>query len=176
MAPEGTIDPGVIIDPRRFARERATVSASIAPAALGRLAELLFDAAGASRQQGSTIHYRVTGFVAPKDQPALRLEVNGELDLRCQRCLERLRFPLVLQREIVLVTGADEFAQSEDEPESVDTIPAVSRIDLRDLVEEEIVLALPLAPRHAVGECELSAAGELPPSASPFAALARLKH
>jgi len=170
-----TIDTRVIIDPRQFGRERATASGSIAAATLGRLAELLYDA-GAGGQQGNMIHYRVTGHVTPKDQPALRLEVNGELDLRCQRCLERLRLPLALQREIVLVAGADEFAQSEDEPESVDTIPAASRIDLRDLVEEEIILALPLAPRHAAGECELSAAEELPASDSPFAALARLKH
>ena len=130
----------VIIDPRQFARERATVSGSVSAAALGRLADVLFDAAGTDRQQGSMIHYRVTGFVTPKDQPALRIEVSGELDLRCQRCLERLQFPLAVQREIVLVAGADEFEQSADEPESVDTIPAVSRIDLRELVEEEILL------------------------------------
>lgn len=166
----------VIIDPRQFARERATVSASVSATALGRLAELLYDAPGTGREQGSMIHYRVTGFVTPKDQPALRLEVNGELDLRCQRCLERLQFPLAVQREIVLVAGADEFEQSEDEPESVDTIPAVSKIDLQDLIEEEIALALPLAPRHAAGECELRPIEESSASDSPFAALARLKH
>lgn len=169
------MDP-VIIDPRQFARERATVSGSVAAAKLRRVAELLYDTASTSGQQGSMIHYRVTGHVTPKDQAALRLDVNGELELRCQRCLERLPFPLALQREIVLVAGADEFAQSEDEPESVDIIPAVNRIDLRDLVEEEIVLALPLAPRHAAGACELSTTEESPASDSPFAALARLKH
>ena len=169
------MDP-VIIDPRQFARERATVSGSVPAATLRRLVELLYDAAGTGGQQGSMIHYGVTGYVTPKDQPALRIEVNGELELRCQRCLERLSLPLALRREIVLVAGADEFAQSEDEPESVDTIPAVNRVDLRDLVEEEIILALPLAPRHAAGACEPSATEESPASDSPFAALARLKH
>jgi uncharacterized protein len=124
------------------------------------------------------IHYRVTGFVTPKDQPALRIEVDGEISLCCQRCLEPLKFPLALRREIVLVAGVSELEQSADDSESVDTIPVVSRIDLRELVEEEILLALPLAPRHAAGECDLSVAGQAPSqaSASPFAALARLKH
>ncbi len=59
---------------------------------------------------------------------------DGRRDrLRCQRCLERLRLPVAVQREIVLVAGMDEFEQSADEHESVDTIPAVSRIDLRDI-------------------------------------------
>src|SRR5207342_1942558 len=108
--------PG-IIDPRRFARERATASGSFTADTLMRLGDVLFDAADANRQQGSMIHYRVTGFMTPKDQPALRIEVSGAVELRCQRCLERLEFPLRLQREIVLDAGADEFEQSADEPE-----------------------------------------------------------
>jgi DUF177 domain-containing protein len=170
------MDP-VVIDPRQFAHERATASGSVAAGTLGRLAEVLFDA-GANQQQGNMIHYRVTGFVTPKDQPALRIEVHGEISLCCQRCLEPLTFPLALQREIVLVAGADEFEQAADEPDSVDMIPLVRRIDLRELVEEEVLLALPLAPRHAASRCRSSAAEQTPSQAgaSPFAALARLKH
>jgi uncharacterized protein len=166
------------IDPRRFAREQASVSGSVAAGTFGRLADVLCDSTGHD-QQGNMIHYRITGFVTPKEQPALRIELSGELGVRCQRCLDRLVFPLAVEREIVLVAGTDEFESSADEPESVDIIPAVSRMDLRDLVEEEILLALPLAPRHPAGECEVSAAGQAPGAqadASAFAALARLKH
>lgn len=167
-----------IIDPGQFARERATARGSFGADALVRLAEVLFDAAGTDGQHGGMIEYRVTGFVTPKDEAGLRIDVSGEIELRCQRCMERLKLPLKLQREIVLVAGVDEFAQSADEPESVDTIPAVGRIDLHELVEEEILLALPLAPRHAGGECGLHEAGQAPlqGGASPFATLARLKH
>jgi uncharacterized protein len=185
------------IDPRRFARERASVSGPVAAGTFGRLADVLCDAPGGQNQRGgqdqrggqsqqggpgqqsNMIHYRITGFVTPKEQPGLRIELSGELGLRCQRCLDRLVFPLAVEREIVLVAGTDEFESSADEPESVDIIPAVSRMDLRDLVEEEILLALPLAPRHPAGECEVSAAGLAPGAqadATAFAALARLKH
>jgi DUF177 domain-containing protein len=169
------MDP-VVIDPRQFANERATASGSVAASTLGRLAEVLFDA-GAGQQRGGMIHYCVTGFVTPKDQPALRLEVDGEISLCCQRCLGPLAYPLAVQRELVLVAGADEFEQAADEPDSVDMVPLVARIDLRELVEEEVLLALPLAPRHPAGACRSSAAEQAPspPGASPFAALARLK-
>jgi uncharacterized protein len=172
------------IDPRRFAREQASVSGSVAAGTFGRLADVLCDMTGQNQhggpdQQGNMIHYRITGFVTPKEQSALRIELSGELGVRCQRCLDRLDFTLTVERESVLVAGTDEFESSADEPESVDIIPAVNRMDLRELVEEEILLALPLAPRHPAGECEVSAAGQAPGAqndASAFAALARLKH
>jgi uncharacterized protein len=166
----------MIIEPRQFARERAAASGSSRAGSLPRLAELLFETEGAEQRGADVVEYRVAGFMTAKDEPALRIEVRGELGLRCQRCLERLAFPLALRREIVLVAGADEFAAPGDEEESVDTIPAVGRIELHELIEEEILLALPMAPRHPAGECHLhTEQADSQASASPFAALARLK-
>jgi uncharacterized protein len=92
--------------------------------------------------------------------------------------MERLSFPLTLRREIVLAADVDGFEQPADEEEFVDTIPAMDRVDLRELVEEEILLALPMAPRHPAGECRLRPVEQVGAqgSASPFAVLARLKH
>jgi uncharacterized protein len=47
-------------------------------------------------------------------------------------------------------------------------------LDLTPLQEEEILLALPIAPRH--DRCEPPAAATASKEASPFAQLARLKH
>jgi uncharacterized protein len=47
-------------------------------------------------------------------------------------------------------------------------------LDLTPLLEEEILLALPIAPRHE--RCEPPAAAAASKEASPFAQLARLKH
>ena len=73
--------------------------------------------------------------------------------------------------------GADEFAPFDDEDESTDVIPAVPRLDLRVLLEDEVMLGLPLAPRHTPGACAPQA--EAPQAEteapSPFAALARLR-
>jgi uncharacterized protein len=171
------IEP-LVIEPRKFAREGASVGESLGAQTLHRLAELLFDSPDGRGQQGRAIEYRVTGFITPKGEPALRLEVSGEVSLRCQRCMERLSFPLTLRREIVLAADVDGFEQPADEEEFVDTIPAMDRVDLRELVEEEILLALPMAPRHPAGECRLRPVEQVGAqgSASPFAVLARLKH
>jgi uncharacterized protein len=164
-----TVAP-VYIDPSRFAREQASASGTLAPAALSRLADQLCDTAGA-------IDYRVSGYTTDRGQPALRLEIDGQIELRCQRCLGALRFPLGLRREIVLTDDMDEFEQSVDEDDAVDTIPAASRLDLRELIEEEILLALPMVVHHADGAChaDLPEQDSLPRRASPFEALAKLK-
>jgi uncharacterized protein len=122
------------------------------------------------------VRYLVSGYVNERGYNALHLELDGELSLRCQRCLGPLSQPVHSEREIVLVPGADEFAQREDEAESEDVIPEVARLELMPLLEEELLLALPLALRHEEGACGavLEAVAE-PVAASPFAALARLK-
>jgi uncharacterized protein len=171
------IDAGLVVEPARFAREQARVAGTLRPGALPRLGEQLFN------EQGG-IEYRVSGFLNPKQQPAVRLEIHAEIDLRCQRCLGPLHTALDLRREIVLVDAADEFEQGAEEDEAVDIIPAVSRLDLGELIEEEILLGLPIAPRHAEGECRAQTleqatgpAGAQPQEAnSRWAVLARLKH
>jgi uncharacterized protein len=58
--------------------------------------------------------------------------------------------------------------------EDLDAIPVNPELDVWSLVEDEVLLAQPIAPRHMEGQCE--AASKLKDdAASPFAALAGLK-
>ena len=157
----------LVIEPARFARGRGQLTGSLEVAALSRLADLLFNS-------GGTVEYAVSGYVNGRGHNALHIELDGQLDLRCQRCLGSLVLPVHAQRDIVLVPGADEFAQRDDEAEAEDVIPEVARLELVPLLEEELLLALPLALRH---EDECGAASALQPAqaGSPFAALAKLK-
>jgi uncharacterized protein len=126
-------------------------------------------------REGS-LGYSAEGFVDAKGRPGLHLAVRGMLHLRCQRCLERMELPIDSRRDIVLVAGGSEFEQGEDEDDATDFIPLTPRLDLWALAEEEAVLSLPLAPRHAQGGCQAAAAsekGEKEPS--PFAALVKLQ-
>ena len=158
-----------LIEPVKFARDEASVGETLASAELPRLCDQLYDNEG-------TVAYRVSGFVTPRGEVALRLEVKGEVGLRCQRCLGRLPFALDISREIVLTQGLDEFEQPQDEDDAVDTIPLVSPLDLRELVEEEVLLSVPMAPRHRQGGCKADTAEQDDQgSESPFAALAKLK-
>jgi len=122
--------------------------------------------------------YDVDGFVTAKGHSALRLKVSAAVGLECQRCLERLEQLVESRRDIVLVPGADEFAEPDDEAETEDVIPEPDRLDLRELIEDELLLAMPLAPHHPEGECSvppLQNDGSDASHQSPFAVLGRLR-
>ena len=167
----GSVGPGISIDPGQFARDQRSVQGTLAPASLNRLAQQLCDSGGA-------IDYRVSGYLTDNGHPALGLEIVGEIWLTCQRCLGPLSFALQIQRDIVFSADLDEFGQTAGEDEGVDAIPSVERLDLRQLIEEEILLSLPIAPSHQDGICQAEARAQppLPGSTSPFEVLARLKH
>jgi uncharacterized protein len=162
------IEP-VMIEPGKFAQGRRQISGTLAPAALPRLSDVLFDTAG-------EVRYAVAGSVNERGHASLRLALDGELNLRCQRCLGPLAYHVESRRDIVLVADADEFAQGEDAADTEDVIPEVARLDLTALLEDELVLALPLSARHEDGACEVQdAAGEGAEPDKPFAALAQLR-
>jgi len=157
------------IDPIRFARDGARLTGMVAPAQLPRLAQELFDETGA-------IQYRIEGFVTLKEEPALRIELAVELALPCQRCMERLPVKLEAGRTLVLSSEVEELESMADEADDVDSIPLVASLDLLDLIDQEVMLSLPLSPRHDDGACEaLPGAEEDSTVASPFSVLSQLK-
>ncbi len=79
----------------------------------------------------------------------LALTADAPVWLTCQRCLQPMKEPLVLDRRLRFVHGESQ-AETLD-AESDDDVLALGRwLDLRELVEDELLLALPLVPRHAV--------------------------
>lgn len=108
----------------------------------------------------------------------LHLVAHAEVSLQCQRCLQPTREKLEVDRRFRFVRNEDE-AERLDEASEDDVLALPPRLDLKDLLEDELILALPLVPRHA--QCPnplpLPAAEALeeaqPPN--PFAALAALR-
>jgi uncharacterized protein len=88
-----------------------------------------------------------------RNRGALRLggSVRGELLVICQRCLRQFAWPLDAAVSLRLVFSEDEEARvlSEEEPYLVED----ERLPLHDLVEEEVLLALPYAPRCSAPDC-----------------------
>jgi uncharacterized protein len=87
----------------------------------------------------------------------------------CQRCLAPLVVPLVVDAELELADSAGEIATAEDD---IDRVVASPAMPLAQLVEDELLLALPMVPRHEA--CEPPGEG-YDAGASPFAALGRLR-
>jgi len=93
----------------------------------------------------------------------------------CQRCLQPFEQPVAVERSLRFV--ADEAQAEALDAESEDDVLALQpAIDLRTLVEDELLLAWPIVPRHASCAAPAHDAGEAGADReNPFAALAALK-
>lgn len=159
--------PGVI-EPARFAREQSHATGVLTLTQLPRLAEVLFDHEG-------SVRYDVAGYTTAKGQPALHISLTADLGACCQRCLERLPLHLAVERDIVLLAGVRAIDQADDDDDDTDAIPHAATLDLLDLIEEEVVLCLPMAPRHPDDGCSAQPAAKPGKPDSPFSVLAGLK-
>ena len=104
------------------------------------------------------------------------LEFEAGLTLRCQRCLGPMPQRLQGSSRVALVES--EAAVAEVPPELETALAPAGRMALAELVEEELMLALPAAPRHAEGECPAARPeareNEAPEVQRPFANLGEL--
>jgi uncharacterized protein len=153
------------IDSVDFARNGRSISGEVPLASLSRLGDVLVDSEG-------VLAYTVRGAQAERDN-LLALEIHGVCRLRCQRCLGEFSFPVAITSHLRLldVGETDEFDDADDE---VDCIEASKQLDVLELIEDEVLLGLPFAPKHPEGACVAGPEG-LQRSANPFAALASLK-
>ena len=114
---------------------------------------------------------------ASETQVWLHLRAATCLALECQRCLKPMDVPLQIERSFLFVHGEDAAAQLD--ADSDDDVLALTRaLDLRELIEDELLLALPLVPRHDVCPVPLAIPvdGEMAEDKpNPFASLAALK-
>jgi uncharacterized protein len=115
------------------------------------------------------VAYRVQGTRDQNGRPALQLQVEGTLQLRCQRCLEPMPFEVRVQDLLVLAATLSEIHADPADAYAPDRIVAGREMPVRELVEDELILALPYAPRHE--RCEPRAAGQGEQGSSPFASL-----
>lgn len=80
-------------------------------------------------------------------QPWLHLQVDAVVPLTCQRCLGRVDVPLTVDRAFRFAADEDA-AAAEDESSEEDVLARSPDFDLRGLVEDELLLALPLVAMH----------------------------
>lgn len=157
-----------VIDSLEFARTGQVLRSGLAIRGLSRLQDSLFDGRG-------EIEYEVRGGHDAHRRPVLALEISGTLHLRCQCCLGILNYPLRIANTLLLASAGEAAAGGYDE-EDADWIEASGELDVASLVEDEIILSLPYAPRHEEGQCQrdtrVTTDGS---SASVFAAFAALK-
>jgi uncharacterized protein len=85
-------------------------------------------------------------------QAVADLEVSATPEVVCQRCMQTMRWPLQVKSRIALVS---DYNAADRVPEGLEVfLVEADSVSVRDLVDEEILLALPHVARHAEGsEC-----------------------
>jgi len=157
-----------------LAVRRAAIEGSFDAQARPRLADRL--APGQA-----TVGYRISGAVDAVGHLALAVELEGEVPLVCQRCLEPFAHP-VAQRTLLLLARDEDELEQLDENDEHEVVLAAAALDPLVLAEDELLLTLPYAPRHADGDCPDGGAvadggHEAGPASaqSPFGSLAALR-
>ena len=167
------------LDVRAFAEDEERLSGESPLRDFSRLAE---EAAGRGGERAVTWSAQGELLNPGHVEPEVWLHLNAStvLTLTCQRCLEPVEVPLAVDRSFRFV--ADEKTAEAQDDEAEEDLLAISRaFDLLGLVEDELLMEVPVVPRHEVCPAKVpwSAADadfeEAPPPENPFAALKVLK-
>jgi uncharacterized protein len=139
------------LDVRSFAQNAAQLEGEISLSKLERLAQDLSQLDGDLALK--TVHWQasgesiaVTGGVA---QSWLHLSLQAQIPLQCQRCLQGMAHSIDAEHSFRFVKDEDE-ANAQDDDAEEDLLVASKQFNLLELIEDELVMALPYVPTHDV--------------------------
>ncbi len=134
-------------DPRRerfdafkLAASRGELQGAVKTPALERLEDQLAEA-------GGEIRWSIRGGGDPEGRPAITVAIEGSVPLVCQRCLGALDQPVSQSTTLLLARDNAELAKLDASSEH-EVLLASAPLDPVALVEDELLLTLPFAPRH----------------------------
>lgn len=101
-------------------------------------------------------------------------QVTAEMVLVCQACLDKMNLSVTVEVQLGIVSSLDEVARLSDRYEPLLVVDR--KITLTEIVEEELLLAIPIIPRHQ--QCRIANEvdqGPVQKKENPFSILAELK-
>ena len=127
-------------DAARLIRDHGMLEGELDAVALPRVADQLMEG-------GAPVAWRISGSTDAVGRPALTIELEGELPLECQRCLGVYRWPLRQTTQVLVARDDAEMARLDNDSE-LEVVLATGPLDPAELVEDELVLAIPFSPLH----------------------------
>ena len=151
------------VDPLRLAETGESIAGRLAVGAMPRLREVLSGDSGA-------VEFRLN--FDRDEQGLVRIlgEFSASVRAVCQRCLEPLELPVAGTIRVAPIEGdGTRVMPAGTEP----LVLSEGRIHLLGFIEDEVLLALPIAPMHEEGMCKQrpGAKPDAGQRARPFAAL-----
>ena len=166
----------LLVDGFEVARNGQSLSGEVSLKDLPRLRDVLAD-----RSAAPMLTWLLDGVLRERagspPQPLLHLTVRGAVPLTCQRCLQTVEQPV--NEDVVFRLEHDDTEPTQAElEEDEEVLPLSGPLNVRDLVEDQVLLALPIVPMHTVCPQPLAVADEPGPEqgdrVQPFADLRRL--
>lgn len=132
------------IDPFRLAHTGQSLSGTIPLKQMPRLLPLLTDSQG-------DVDVVLEFTIDPAGMAILTGRIRTELHLRCQRCTEKMVWPVNSEFCLGLVSSeaSIEGLPEQYEPYIVESVP----VFLQDVIEDELLLVFPQIPKHELEEC-----------------------
>lgn len=150
------------INNAEFAQKQLQITGEINAFDCSRLAETLSQ----TRTNVANIRYTLTGVTNKLQLPSLHLQISAQLPVLCQRCLEEMLIELNLENDYVISDTAPNDDESDDD---TDWLEPAQNMDVGELIEDELLLAMPIATVHATNCAKANMqSGEKP---NPFAVL-----
>lgn len=157
-----------LIHPDRISNKPQVFEGKIALDDVPRLAESL-------AHGDCELRYKVTARLDPQRRKVVSCIIEGFVFLTCQSTLEAFRHGISIDDRLVLVDDESGLPPIEEESDAEDYLVADEPIFVLDLVEDAVLLALPMVPRKPGLEGVTEAKPATVAKESPFAALASLK-
>jgi uncharacterized protein len=156
-----------VIDPILLAERGATLTGTLPLKSMTRLAESVSDV---DAEVEVVLDFRRT-------EGGNVFEMSGRLHTRlhatCQRCLQALELDVEARPRLLLLRPGDRADLAGPE---ADTLVVDKPLALAQLVEDELLLALPMYPAHPAGQCPAAIPGlKSPGKENPFSVLKGLK-
>ena len=162
-------DPSQSLNPLRLAKAGERLEGDIQLDSMERIADMLLDNKG-------LLHYCLVFGIDDSGTNYVESEISTQLRMKCQRCLEPVTVDIHKQTLLGIVGS-----KTEAEALAVEFEPLVLEdgvFKIKDLVEDELLLAIPFSPSHPREQC--NGTTELDrlnaeTTVKPFASLASLK-
>jgi uncharacterized protein len=136
----GSLD---LVDYARLAEDAAVLERTYDLRELPRLKDLLAEPRG-------VLNASFTFSRAPSGRPSAKVEIRTTPRLVCQRCMQGFAFPVSGGSDVEF--ASDESASASDAEREIFRTTGAGLVSLRELAEEELLLALPLVPACSTPE------------------------
>ena len=109
----------------------------------------------------AVLQYRICGGQDARGRPRLHCVVKGNVEMQCQRCLKPVSVAVECDRLLYLAASEADADRLESAlaDEDIEVIVTGQTLDLAGVLEDEVLLSLPIVPMHA--DCDMATTADV---------------